>query len=185
MEFRLFFKGELKAGGNANEKQVIRRQFHPQLRALWNHKPLSDYQMFLPGGEREKESVFIKRVGNFTLIPLVAEGAHLVAQLDVTLLRPGVLGSVLAQSGDIDNQLKTLLDALRTPKPENPGEVKLDDKHDENPFYCLLEDDKLVTHLSVSTDRLLVPINNREVIALLHVRVKVTWATINFFGLGL
>ncbi len=31
------------------------------------------------------------------------------------------------------------------------------DSADENPFFCLLEDDRLVSSVSVTTDRLIVP----------------------------
>jgi hypothetical protein len=33
---------------------------------------------------------------------------------------------------------------------------------DENPFYCLLENDDLITHLSVTTDQLLIPKREEE-----------------------
>lgn len=110
----------------------------------------------------------------------------MVAELDVTLLRPEAPGSVITQGGDIDNRLKTLLDALRMPKTD--AEIPKGDTpgQDEGPFFCLLEDDNLVTHLSVTTDRLLVPVQHHlEVVAFLHVRVKVTRATMDYFALGI
>jgi len=33
---------------------------------------------------------------------------------------------------------------------------------DEDPFYCLLEDDKLITKISVTTDRILLPETSSE-----------------------
>ncbi len=45
----------------------------------------------------------------------------------------------------------------------------------EDPFYCLLEDDNLITTLSVTTDRLLVsPANSNEVFLLIHVVTEFT-----------
>jgi hypothetical protein len=186
MEFRLIYQGRLKANGGHQEKQEIRRFFHPQLKALWQQKPLSDYRNQLPGGGYDDTSPFIRRLSGFTLIPLVIEAAELVAELDITLLRPEPPGSVITQGGDIDNRLKTLLDALRNPK--NEGELPKGDgpRPEENPFFCLLEDDNLITHLSVKTDRLLLPVTHQlDVVAILHVQTKVTRATMDYMGLGI
>jgi hypothetical protein len=44
---------------------------------------------------------------------------------------------------------------------------------DENPFYCLLEDDKLITKLSVSTARLLISDREKSYVHLLiHIQIK-------------
>jgi len=61
----------------------------------------------------------------------------------------------LIGKGDLDNRLKTLFDALR--RPTNTKEFGGYDRPDEseNPFFCLLEDDALVTKVSVESDVLL------------------------------
>ena len=59
------------------------------------------------------------------------------------------------EAGDIDNRIKTLIDTLRKPQYANElrgNETPLDG---EDPFFCLLEDDKLVSHFAVETDTLL------------------------------
>ncbi len=66
-------------------------------------------------------------------------------------------------AGDLDNRLKTLIDTLR--RPRNDRELRGNEipGEGENPFFCLLEDDNLVTHLSVETDTLLdPPTGNKE-----------------------
>jgi hypothetical protein len=52
-----------------------------------------------------------------------------------------------------------MIDALR--KPHNANELRGNESPgpDEDPFYCLLQDDDLVTGLSVQTDMLLSPPN--------------------------
>ena len=46
------------------------------------------------------------------------------------------------------------------------------------PFYCLLENDSLVTELNVTTDRLLTPLKDgqhpNEVVLIIKVKVKAT-----------
>jgi hypothetical protein len=72
-------------------------------------------------------------------------------------LRRDIPGSAI-QAGDIDNRIKTLIDALRPPRSQNElvGEDATP-RSDEDPFICLLEDDRQVSHLSVETDTLLDP----------------------------
>ena len=64
----------------------------------------------------------------------------------------------LIQAGDIDNRIKTLIDALRMPGMNGSelrgNETPLDG---EDPFYVLLEDDKMVSSFSVESDDLLDP----------------------------
>jgi hypothetical protein len=71
------------------------------------------------------------------------------------MMRPAEPGDVL-HGGDIDNRMKTLFDALCVPKPEQIRRLS-PESDDEKPFYCLLEDDSLVTSLQVKTERLLRP----------------------------
>jgi len=103
-----------------------------------------------------------------------------VADLSITLLRPGAPGQALA---DIDNRLKTLVDALKVPKKQ--GELPPDavPSEDEDPFFCLLEDDKLLTAIRVETDQLLVPAEESEVVVLIQVRTRIIRPTLG--GLAL
>ena len=119
----------------------------------------------------------MRTVGAFTLVPLVCQQLRLICELDILLLRSEEPGNIITQAGDIDNRLKTLLDSLRC--PHNPNEIPagVAPAPDETPFHCLLEDDNLITHLSVTTDRLLRPAGNNEVELVLAVRIKPTIMT--------
>lgn len=65
----------------------------------------------------------------------------------------------MIQSGDIDNRVKTLIDALRIPCSNALGSARSSTpRQDENPFFCLIEDDKLITKFSIETDWLLDPL---------------------------
>ena len=100
---------------------------------------------------------------------------NLVADLQIQLLRSEPPGALKAQSGDLDNRVKTLLDALRMPR--NVDELPTGDKpgHDENPLFCLLEDDALSNSFSVTTHRWLDPkVTLKEVILMVTVRTSVT-----------
>jgi hypothetical protein len=95
-------------------------------------------------------------------------------------------GEVMA-SGDIDNRLKTIFDALRMPATKEELGGYGTPAEDKTPFYCLLSDDKLISRVSVETDTLLQPTspeagNNdaRLVIAIKLRPVDVGWDNISF-----
>jgi hypothetical protein len=100
-------------------------------------------------------------VRGFNFLPLVAEKFSLLCSLDILFLRRDIPGSALS-AGDIDNRIKTVIDALRPPKAPNEfigrDMQPIIPNSDQNPFYVLLEDDKQVSHFSVETDTLLDPI---------------------------
>jgi hypothetical protein len=94
--------------------------------------------------------------GGFRFVPLVTQQLTLLCGIDILFLRPDSPGAVL-NSGDLDNRLKTLFDALRMPT-SNEINGNLVPQPDEDPFYCLLEDDRLITKVTVETDLLLQPV---------------------------
>lgn len=188
MEFRLFYRGPLKANGDKEHKHDIRRRFHPQLKNLWGQSPLRDVfpvslsqdpQSFRTSLQTLGIQEPYREVGACKFFPLVRKDFFLIAQLEIILLRPEEPGAIITQSGDIDNRLKTLFDALRMPKETTELPAGYTPTGDELPiFCCLLEDDALITSVSVLTDRLLEPVDRaNEVILLIHTRLKATKQT--------
>ncbi|MEQ1538337.1 MAG: hypothetical protein ABL928_05380 [Sphingorhabdus sp.] len=96
-------------------------------------------------------------LNGFCFIPLITEELALSCSLDILFLRPGPQG-MLMQAGDIDNRLKTLFDALRRPQSNDELGSETPSAEGEE-IFCLLEDDKLITRVSVNTDTLLEPID--------------------------
>ncbi len=190
MEFRLTYEGELPANGSLKDKQRLRRAFHPQLQILWNQLPLKEIRnsgtpLGAPVGPEVSMKTLAFNCPPFNFLPLVSRELNLIAELDVLFLRPQEPGSLLRHGGDIDNRIKTLLDSLRM--PSSPAEFPSGDMPgpEEDPLYCLLEDDALVTKVGISTDRWLKPTGLREVFMVIHVRirgVRVTWHNIGIIG---
>lgn len=89
-------------------------------------------------------------------MPLVHKYQHLICGLDILFLRRENPGDLILQGGNIDNRIKTLLDALRIPNDCN--EIDSAPEEGEDPFFCLLQNDSLVTELNVVTDKLLTPL---------------------------
>ncbi len=180
MEFTLYYRGELKSNGSPVEKQYIRRTLHPQLKHLWDLEPLRAYKDWLSRSERRGRTnvnklCLLEDIGAFTFAPLISSKIFLCVEINITLLRPEPPGAIIIQSGDIDNRLKTLFDALSMPSHSN--QIPPDDLPGENetPMYCLLEDDRLISSIEVRTDRLLEPpANEKEVILFIRAKTRVT-----------
>jgi hypothetical protein len=161
MYFTLFYDGLLKSRRGTRDKHQLRRHFHGQLKELLERKSFSSFKRFLDNQRQESPRDLHKFVslGPFCFVPFITERRANVARLQITILTPEEPGQAVTQGGDLDNRIKTLLDALRCPKTldeiqgENPGD-------DEDPFFCLLEDDALIVELSVTADRLLRPKEN-------------------------
>ena len=184
MEFRLTYEGALKANAGPVDKQILRRHFHAQLKILWEQIPLTGFKELLDPQAGPPQVSIIQKIGPFLFAPLVCEKIHLICELEITLLRPEPPGSVITQSGDIDNRLKTLFDGLRMPKD---GELVAEDapKSHETPFFCLLEDDNLITKVTVATDRLLRDTRStNEVLLVIRVNTKATQMIYKNMGLG-
>jgi len=154
MEFTLIYEGKLKGNGNKKHKMEIRRKFHPQIQHLWKFPPLktlNNKKLLLPPDKHHAS--IIKEVGGVQFVPLVNEKYSFLAELEIIMLRPHEPGSIVTRGGDIDNCLKTLFDSLQIPHDEQ--DLKKDMKNDESPFFCLLEDDKQISSVSVKSERLL------------------------------
>jgi hypothetical protein len=72
--------------------------------------------------------------------------------------------------------MKTLLDSLRVPRAKQEIPAGDSPGADEEPFCCLLEDDALVTRLTIATDQFLEPGAEPDVLVIVRVTVKETGA---------
>jgi hypothetical protein len=165
----------------AGHKQAIRKKFHAQLKRLWEtNKFLKEHQLrrdefhLRPGivpsligslltgtGTGEFRPLAEHIASNFQreryrFAPLVCEDFSLLCSLDILFLRRDFPIGVVS-AGDLDNRVKTLIDTLRMPKSANELRGHETPGPGEDPFFCLLEDDDLVTSLSVESGMLLEP----------------------------
>jgi hypothetical protein len=207
MEFRLTYEG-LLMGSSRNSKRTahkheIRRVFHRQLRRLFvlhpayaNCQPTTNDAVETATEARALEltaahKVYLDRLDQFErcgyrFFPLATRDLALLCSIHILFLRPDTPGGVI-RSGDIDNRMKTIFDALRVPTSRDELGGYDTPQDDEDPFFCLLEDDSLVSHASIETDTLLQPTGDewRENDARLVITVglspyRVTWGNIGF-----
>lgn len=175
MKLRLTYEGPLLAPSASNRraqhKHEIRQRFHPQLKRLWDEHPYLATAMKtdpMQGiGPIPLRSYLMNQFHrlDYNFVPLVTEELSLMCGIDILFLRPARPGQIIYNSGDIDNRLKTLFDSLRMPEQkEELGGYEKPNRETEFPFYCLLQDDKLISHVSVETDMLLEAMPNSEAI---------------------
>jgi hypothetical protein len=185
MEFRLIYDGQLKAAGGGgragsrtSDKHILRKAFHSQLARLWELVPdlkrrsgehsnliVTDAER-MSTGYKITTAAAIPRPGlwetlgskhnkcGYKFVPLVSSDLQLTCGLDILLLqRDKVSAPLIHQTGDIDNRLKVLFDALQVPK--HCEGIPSDDIETQPYFFCLLENDVLITDVTVTTDTLL------------------------------
>lgn len=184
VEFVLTYEGRLPSGGNATQKQMIRRTLHPQLRELWTTHPALAASEYLQHPPAAGATSVIHPAAGFNFAPLICSELRLLGALDVLLLRPGPPGALIYSRADLDNQLKTLLDALRAPL--GGKEIPSSDRPqpDEDPFFCLLDDDRRIVDLRLRAEQLLEPsASPSDVRALIHVAIKAEILTYGNMGL--
>ncbi len=191
MRFVLTYSGALAPNGSPQEKHRIRKALLPLLKRQWDIDP--GLNNIAHSGSRDKPGHgtrlddiarrFTK--AGFRFVPLVSKEFSLVCYLQITLLRNEEPGNVLQTGGDIDNRLKTLFDSLSVPVHENQIQ-NLAPAAGEDPFYCLLEDDSLVSGVEINTERLLEPLANPQDVRLTITAIvrptKVTIESVGFLG---
>ncbi|MCL1891975.1 MAG: hypothetical protein FWF97_01615 [Alphaproteobacteria bacterium] len=153
MKFKLLYFGELRTNPKKRSQHIanIRMQFHPQLKKLVENSPWNNMQKYMMPGAT-KSPISTRHVGGIDWNPIITPNLKLLAELDVLLMHPQIVG--LGRT-DIDNRMKTLLDALRS--PQNEHEIGENTPKNMGPIYTLLDDDHLVTKISVNTSHLLAP----------------------------
>jgi hypothetical protein len=179
MLFTLLYRGSLPAAGSggtrAVEKHQIRKQLSAQLSELWKTEPLlvktgsHGLPLMQWTGHRAEPDPSVDPsysmhhyfdMAGYHVVPLITRRNQLACRLNIKFLRRGQVGELIRSSGDLDNRLKVLFDALRMPHTtaELAGETGAGGER----LHCLLEDDSLITGFSVETGRLLLPDNGRE-----------------------
>ncbi len=160
----------------ADHKMEIRKVFHRQLRKLWDtHPTLSNLQYcedcgiknqhvseHLGTGLDEHSLAPVKdhlaskfSLDDYKFVPIACKDFNVLCQIDILFLRHGEPNGIV-KGGDLDNRVKTVIDALSKPTQTNQLGCKYQTPVDgEDPFFTVMEDDSLVSSLTVTSDTLL------------------------------
>ncbi len=172
MEIMLTYHGPLPAcqdeQKHTDQKQIIRWHFSQQLANKFQREPtlvqwaqqgmpeatIVNGRVQLPIVDQHEHCFYEVQTCGFVGTAIVASHNGLGCQLDIEICRREKPGGVLAggnKGGDIDNRLKPLLDALALPL--RPNQVPASMHGNGRRLYCLLEDDSLVSRLSIDIQR--------------------------------
>lgn len=151
MKFKLLYFGEILVNPKKRAQHIsdIRMQFHPQLKKLVEHNPWNNLTQYMEPNPT-KSPIATRRVGGIDWNPIISPHLKMIAELDIQMMHPEIVGMTRS---DIDNRIKTLFDGLRA--PQNEHEIGTNTPRDIGPIYTLLDDDHLITKLSVNTSHLL------------------------------
>jgi hypothetical protein len=200
VDFRITYAGPLLPSTNnnprADHKQELRKHFHPQLRRLWEvfphlkemEHPLPDNVITVNAPPAPKRVEYLanrfQRDG-YRFVPLVTKDLVLACAVNILFLRPDPPGKII-KSGDLDNRIKTLFDGLKMPEQKQDLGKYVTPGPGEDPFFCLVEDDSLITSLSVDTDIMLEPVgipqrrDARLIVTITLRPSRLTWANMGF-----
>lgn len=167
MKFRLVYKGPIKTypKQRANHINDIRLAFSDQLKRLLEIPPYSMLKKYIgtPNQKPLNKKDIVKRLSGIRFIPIINPELHLLAELDILLLHPEVLGTARA---DIDNRMKTLFDGLRRPQTSQEVTDNLRNQAKNKTIYTLLDDDKMITKVTVNTSHMLEPVEGPDMVML-------------------
>lgn len=180
--FTLMYDGPLLASGNdppvRSESKLkniwaIRDRLEPQLERVYETSPV-----FRGAGASATRAaaMYVRQPivrNGFKFGALIRPSMGLGCELDIKMLVNHEPGSVITQAGDLDNRLKTLIDALRVPK-DNEFRGRTMTQGDDEFFPCLLEDDAAITKVCIASERWLAAGNRAENEVHLTVGAKIT-----------
>ena len=178
MKFSLTYDGSLFSAtdkhSRVRNKNELRFHFSSQLMVVADRGDFTRLETRVrPRGQSKGASVLTMR--NFHGLyfwPLVARETKASCALSIKLMRPEAPGQIV-HGGDLDNRLKTLLDALRLPLDKKEVLPKLAPAATADTLYtCLLEDDSLITELNISAVMLLTPIPKNHVRLVIDVELR-------------
>jgi hypothetical protein len=195
VDFDLTYSGRLSGSSNSKPqnkfKNELRNHFHQQLCALSGRPGMyenicwmtearvkGNVLVEIPSAQKRRRYSYMEGHHYVTFhgsryVPLITRSRGLVCHLAITLHRREKPGGIIL-GADIDNRLKTIFDALRIP---HSADEAGSDTNRPDPFFCVLEDDSLITNLSVNTRELLRPATEHEnadyAELTIHVAVKI------------
>lgn len=173
MQFRLVYEGEIRSRQQAGLAAVhdIRAKLAPQVKMLWEYPPLNQSQDWL---KNEGSFHACTEHDGWHFASAVSSAVGLYGEVDILILRPQPPGSIVSKQGDLDNKLKTLIDALTVPTLQQVRELqRLGLQAPQGLMHCAFSDDNLISRLSVTSDRLLCDMSERRSIAVINVTLKV------------
>ncbi len=157
MRFPLSYEGPLPSSGNVGDRKPtrlpdiwnIRNTISPQIEKVFETHPafFGESSQSMALRHACKQPIRVSEKEFYVIAQL---DFKLKCELKITMLVNHSIATVVDNAGDLDNRLKTLLDALRM--PQFPHEIK-GYMPNIDPYCCLLQNDVLISALHIETFR--------------------------------
>lgn len=178
MKFTLTYDGELLSASDKHtrvkNKNEIRFELADQIAGLYTD---GDFARF--GLGRDEDLTCGRVYSGIIFIPLVSRQMNASCRLAIKFMRNERPGEIV-HGGDLDNRIKTLLDALRM--PQHGSEVlksvapewvtRPHGEEQEGICPCLLEDDSLVTELVLESATIMTRLPKNHVRLVIEVELR-------------
>jgi hypothetical protein len=171
VDFTLKYAGLVMTGPSTVAKLSrtnLREAFHKQLAILWRVHP---YLKDLDPGTFPRQRQRTQRLdevapkvhyglwyrcleGGYDYVPIVHYGHRAHCHLAIRVHSLRAPGGIIHSGADLDNRLGVVIDALKMPDPTGPYDES-NSTGEEPMMFCLLENDDLVTKISIESFRLL------------------------------
>lgn len=158
----------------------MRRDFHSQLSKLWGKEPFQVLKQWEESDFAAGAPKFTRQWRDQTFVPLLGEQIGVGARIDITLLTGMPSQKQVVSAGDLDNRIKRIIDALRVPKGESEMAIHLPPGAR---WYCLLEDDDVVTAVSARLGAFLASDDPSESFAFIRVSPSPLRVTMDNLGM--
>jgi hypothetical protein len=173
VKFSLTYDGELLSASDKHSRLANKNRIRFALSAqLWNIYCAANFSRF----QLDEETVVAatRWIKDITFFPLLTREMKSSCSLAIKFMRNEQAGQIV-HGGDMDNRLKTLFDALRMPENDNkvlPDLMSESALKNEKGCVCLLEDDSLITDLSVATISIMTPLQRNHVRLVIDVEFR-------------
>jgi hypothetical protein len=145
----------------------IRRAFDSQLSKLWGKEPFGILKDWEDSNFSAGAPNFLRKSNGQTFVPFYGRDVGIGVKLEITLLTGMPSQKRVLEAGDLDNRIKRLIDALRVPKGH--GEMSANLVPDSR-WYCLIEDDNVVTEIKANLGTYLASDDASEAFAFIKIR---------------
>lgn len=124
----------------------MRKSFHRQLETLWGKEPFAVLKRWEDSNFAAQAPNFLRSIGDQVFVPFYGEAVGVGVRLEIKLLT-GLPQQAVISSGDLDNRVKRIIDALRAPTQK--GEI-VANLEPNSRWYCVMDDDSSVKEVTAS-----------------------------------
>jgi hypothetical protein len=177
MDIHLTYRGRIPSKSTSLEAVWnMRKSFHVQLAKLWGKQPFDILEDWEKSGFASGARNFLRQIEDQVFVPFYSEAVGIGVQLDIKLLTGSPPQQSTISSGDLDNRIKRIIDALRAPTQR--GEL-IQNLLPKSRWYCVMDDGSAVKQLNASLAPYLDSDDPSESFAFITVRTAATKVTMD------